>query len=385
MSDLPRHPAIDRRAFRLPRLGLSLFASLAFFARPTDTIAATTDWFGDLRLRYEADWDSQNAAGVARADRQRGRVRLRGGFRHTTDSGWTWSARARTGSPRSQQSPHLTFAADNGGSDDFDVVADQYYLGYQQGAGSFWLGRNNLPFWKQNEFGWDDDVTPAGVAGTYEFAQSARRLTVAAGAFALPDGGNDFHGSMVAGQLKVSQPLESGALIFASSFKVINGTDGARHLLNRNGARDYLLGELNAQWQVSAGDHPLVLGADFFGNFADYDPADVAPFPAADGDETLGWVVSARWGRLRDPGDWRFDYYLAHIEAFAVNAAFAQDDWVRWGNGPQTEGTNARGHEFRVSYVPAPRMNIVARLYLVEAITSSQDGKRFRLDFNWSF
>ena len=107
--------------------------------------------------------------------------------------------------------------------------------------------------------------------------------------------------------------------------------------------------------------------------------------PAADGDETLGWVVSARWGRLRDPGDWRFDYYLAHIEAFAVNAAFAQDDWVRWGNGPQTEGTNARGHEVRVSYEPAPRMNIVARLYLVEAITSSQDGKRFRLDFNWSF
>ena len=30
-------------------------------------------------------------------------------------------------------------------------------------------------------------------------------------------------------------------------------------------------------------------------------------------------------------------------------------------------------------------MNIMARLYLVEAITSDQDGIRFRVDFNYKF
>jgi hypothetical protein len=29
------------------------------------------------------------------------------------------------------------------------------------------------------------------------------------------------------------------------------------------------------------------------------------------------------------------------------------------------------------------RISLLARLYLVEAITTSQDGNRFRLDLNW--
>jgi hypothetical protein len=31
------------------------------------------------------------------------------------------------------------------------------------------------------------------------------------------------------------------------------------------------------------------------------------------------------------------------------------------------------------------KINILARLYLVDAITSIQDGKRFRIDFNYAF
>src|SRR5690606_58123 len=108
-------------------------------------------WSGDLRLRYENDWDSQNASGTPRTDRQRGRVRLRGAVTYDFSENWSIGARARTGSHRSQQSPHLTFAADNGGNDDVEIVADRYFLQYRGNGSTLWVGRNSLPFWKQNE------------------------------------------------------------------------------------------------------------------------------------------------------------------------------------------------------------------------------------------
>jgi hypothetical protein len=38
-----------------------------------------------------------------------------------------------------------------------------------------------------------------------------------------------------------------------------------------------------------------------------------------------------------------------------------------------------------VGYAFSKTLNVMARLYLVEAITTEQDGSRFRLDLNWRF
>ncbi len=75
--------------------------------------------------------------------------------------------------------------------------------------------------------------------------------------------------------------------------------------------------------------------------------------------------------------------WLLLREICAVNASYAQDDWVRFGSGTQTAGTDIEGHEIRLGYALSKRISLLARLYLVEAITTSQDGNRFRLDLNW--
>jgi hypothetical protein len=54
---------------------------------------------------------------------------------------------------------------------------------------------------------------------------------------------------------------------------------------------------------------------------------------------TDGYVFSARYGSTSSRGDWLAAYYYARIESLAVIASYAQDDWVRWGNGPQTESS----------------------------------------------
>ena len=254
-------------------------------------------FYGDLRLRFEADWDSQNAAGVERDDRNRGRLRARAGFNYKVSDAWSFGSRIRTGSSRSQQSPHLTFAADDGLRDDLDFVADRYFIQFKQDAFTGWAGRNTSPFWQQNELFWDEDVTPTGLAGTYDVKRGEGTLST----------------------------------------------------------------------------------------FQNYDAADVAPFPASDDDETFGFVLSASLGQLKKKHDWQVAYFYSHIETFAFNASYAQDDWVRFGNGPQTAGSDFEGHEVRLAYALSKNINVMARVYLVEAITTVQDGNRFRIDLNWKF
>ncbi len=372
-----------------------LFAAAILLATLSSSQAATgLDWldhntnltfYGDVRLRYEVDWDSQGAAGVMRDDRNRARLRARLGFNYQLAEEWSVGARVRTGNSRSQQSPHLTFAADDGPRDNLDFVADRYFVQFKQSGFTVWGGRNTTPFWQQNELFWDEDVTPTGLAGAYDMRLGAGNLTATAGAFYLPDGGYDLNGQMLSGQLKYSLPVKPSQFTLAAGFHFMNGESGANNLRNRNGARDYLIGVGSAQWSIPIKGIPFALGADVFKNFKNYSAAEVAPLSAANTDETLGYVFSVQLGQLKQKHDWLVAYYYAHIETFAVNASYAQDDWVRFGSGTQTDSSDFEGHEVRLGYALSKNINLMARLFLVDAITTIQDAKRFRVDLNWKF
>ncbi len=341
---------------------------------------------GDLRLRYEWDWDSQNAAGVARTDRDRARFRARASLGYKFSNEWSFGARARTGNPLSQQSPHLTFSASDDITDDFAVRLDRYYLQFKQGPLTVWGGRNTTPFWQQNEMFWDEDVTPTGVAVTYESKLASGTLTSTGGAFALPDGMTKLNGNLIGGQLKYSPKLASGQLTLAGGLYSFDGKRGAANLRNRNGVRGYTIGVLSAQWSTPTGTgQPFVLGLDLIKNFEDYSATDALPFAAGQANETAGYVFSALYGQLKNPHDWQVGYYYAHIETLAVNASYSQDDWARFGNATQSDVTDFKGHEFRATYVITKSLNLGARLFFVDAITSIQNAKRFRIDLNWKF
>ncbi len=393
--------ALSSRSFRSPSaiispiwLALVFLVAGALTGRPASGLATGLNWidsntnltfYGDLRLRYELDWDSQNAAGVARDDRNRGRLRARVGFGYQLAEEWSIGARVRTGSSRSQQSPHLTFVGDDRVTDSVDFVADRYFVQYKRGGFTGWAGRNTTPFWQQNELFWDEDVTPTGLAGMYDWAAGKGKLTATAGAFYVPDGGYDLNGQLVAGQVKYTLPVQPWQLIVAGGVHYLHGEDGANNLRNRNGARDYAIGVAGVQWSIPLKKIPFTLGADLYHNFKNYTAAEVAPLPLANANQTLGYVLSAQWGQLKKRNDWLIGYYYAHIETFAVNASYAQDDWIRFGSGAQTDASDFEGHEIRAAYAVTKSINLMARLYLVKAITTRQDGKRFRVDLNWKF
>ena len=342
-------------------------------------------FYGDLRVRYELDWDSHTPSGSVRDDRNRGRLRARAGFGYQLSDAWSVGARVRTGNSDSQQSPHLTFASDDGVRDNLDFVIDRYFIQFKQGGFAGWAGRNMTPFWQQNELFWDEDVTLTGLAANYDLHVGKGNLSIIGGAFCLPDGGYEFNGQMYSGQIKYSQPVKVSQVTLAAGLNYLHGQSGAMNLRNQNGERDYLLGVASAQWGMPVKGIPFTLGADLFYNFLDYRAADVAPFPAADANETLGYVFSAQLGQLKKRNDWMVGYFYAHIETFAVNASYAQDDWFRFGNTTQTDASDFQGHEVRFGYALSKNINLVARVFLVEAITTHQDGNRARLDLNWKF
>jgi hypothetical protein len=379
-------------ALRVKSLALVSFATFVFsVAGQAATGIAWVDnntnltFYGDLRLRYEVDWDSQTATGALRDDRHRGRLRARAGLNYRFSDEWSAGVRVRTGDSRSQQSANLTFVTDDGARDELDFVVDRHFVQYKDNKFTGWVGRNLFPFWQQNELFWNDNATPTGVAASHDLAAGPGTLTGTAGAFYLPDGGYDLNGQMLAGQLKYVLPVKPSQFTVAVGAFYMHGEDGFTNLRNRNGQRDYMIGVANAQWSMPVKNIPITLGADLFYNFMEYDAADVAPFPAGDDDETLGYVLSVQAGQLKKQHDWLVAYYYAHIETFAVNASYAQDDWLRFGSGAQTDASDFEGHEFRIGYALSSNINVAGRLFFVEAITTEQDGSRFRFDLNWRF
>ncbi len=350
--------------------------------------------FADFRTRVETDWDSQNSSGASRDDRTRARIRARVGFTFSPTDRLTLGVRARTGSDDSHQSPHITVVDfDDNDTGDADVNLDKWFLKGQGKKWWGWVGRNSLPFWKQDEMFWDDDATPAGLAGGYRSGLGeAGRLEVNVGYLSLPAGMQEFSGNLGLGQLVYSKPLAKGGLTAAVgvlSFDA-NPDDPDASLLG-NGLRDYTVWIASVQGTLKPGNRKLTFGADVIHNAEDYSDTDpLSPgspeqFTFDNRDETDGVVFLVKLGGVKEKGDWLAGYYYSRIETLAVNGSYAQDDWVRWGSATESRGTNMKGHELRFAYGLSKSSNLVFRLYLVEAITTPEDGNRFRADWNVKF
>jgi hypothetical protein len=346
---------------------------------------------GDFRARMEQDWDSQAADGTARVDRLRARIRARLGLTYDATKTFTFGLRLRSGSDGSQQSPHITILDfDDNPTGDAHFNFEHAYLRARRGGFEAWVGRNSLPAWKPNELFWDDDVMPAGIGLTYGKKVGERgRLTLNGGYFAPPAGMKAFTGNMAMGQAVFATQTAGGLglTLAGGGFGIdANPADPSGDLLRLgNGDRDYTIWVGNLQARFNLGGRPLAAGVDYMTNTEDYSASDADAYTRLHRDETDGYDAYVTWGGTAKKNDWLVGVWYSHIEALAVNGSFAQDDWVRWGSATQTDGSDQKGFEVRGAVALGQGQTIMGRLFLVEAISSVQDGKRFRLDYNIGF
>lgn len=359
--------------------------------------AETLQLIGEARVRYESDYDSRNAAGVPRDDRQRMRVRARLGLRYLPTENLLFQVRARTGPEFSQQSTNITIADFSGGdTGDFSAVVEQWFMQLKSGSVQTWLGRNQFPFWthNNNEMFWSNNATIAGGFASYRIPDTLPEIELRGGYFGLPDGAYDIAGSMGAGQAIMSfNPVSGWTFQGSAGLFVMNGADNSRYLLDGNGTRDYKIGIFS--WQVDKAvpanafqiDY-VRIGGDLIYNFESYASDDPDPVTASFENDRTGIVASLYTGRhgvAGNKGRWHAGYKYAYIEKLAINASYAQSDWTRWGINRQEVNSNIKGHEFEARYWLTNNVNLRARLYLVDAITTVEDGNRFRLDLYYNF
>jgi hypothetical protein len=352
--------------------------------------------YGDFRLRIEQDWDSRRGDGTEHDDRLRLRFRLRLGLALNLSDRLSARAQVRSGPHDSQQSPHITiYDFDGGPNGPYQFNFDYWYLSYDSGAFKAWAGRNELSFLHQDDLFLIDNITFAGVGGSYRHALGQGAITWNANYVALPAGMRGFSGTSFIGQVAYERDWDAvGFTAAAGVFASWADPDdpAGELLLTENNTRDYDLLNLQVQFRSNALGHPLRLGVDYSRNFQDYSDAPAGSFSDFHQDHLDGYVVEALWGKSGNAGDWRVGYYYSHLEALAANSSYIEDDWARWGSSIQARLTNMKGSEFRVLYTISPTQNIFARLFFVDAInllepgdTALEDGKRFRIEYNIAF
>ncbi|MCA9295741.1 MAG: putative porin, partial [Phycisphaerales bacterium] len=323
-------------------------------------------FYGDLRLRWESDWDSRMPNGVKREDRDRFRLRARLGIKFDFSPSLSFDARIRTGDNNSQQSPHITIWQDNGDEgDQHDITLDRAYLRLKlNDQTTITGGRTGLLLWKPNEMFWDDDVYVDGAGISHAFgANSAWKLT--AQVALLPDGDAslslDERSPMAAIQLRRDITCGVNELTLAQSFLFIEDNSHAFNAVNDD--MNSLFSYTNAQYTINKGSSvPVKIGADIMFNLQ-HGPAGDHP------DDRFGFDAYVSAGRYRDPGDWTLGYAFARIERWSVPRFLAQDDWVRWGSATQTRSSDFYGHELSAGYVLADNVKLLGRLFVADAIT----------------
>lgn len=352
---------------------------------PTAAFYAT----GDVRLRLEEDWDSKTASGSRRPDRGRARIRVRlRGTARVADK-LTLGAGLRTGNEGSQQNANVTFLDFNGNRRDPGALAlDSYYARFSFGRLTGTAGRFDLPFFTQNEYFWDGDIKPLGAALGINLAQkNAVKISITGGAFRLPVGLSKFFGSLYAGQLVATriskrEKLDVAAGLFA--FRADADNSIAAHLLENNGTCDYDILAVSIRHISQLGLTPLVIGGDFFRNLKSYENS-TDPLTRAHAGERTGYVLSISFGDASEVGHLQIGYRLSSIELLAVNNSYAHDDLARFGTATQSRLSGISGHDIYANYGLSDRLMLGARAMFVKNLTTSENGKRARLDLVYSF
>ena len=354
------------------------------------------DVYGDFRVRIESDWGTSEPDGAELEGRTRARVRARLGVTFSPDDHVTLGLRVRTGLIEGQQIANITiYDFDGNNTGDADFLFDKWFLQYSIGGLSAWIGRNSIPYWKQNQLSWDDDVIPVGLGANYDAPLGGGSLQFNGGLFSLPAGMQAFSGRLLLGQIAYDREIGGLGLTAAAGVLAIaaDTADPDRLIyLDENGDRDYTTWQLSAQARMEAWAIPLRLGLDVIFNTQNYDDAPPGSFTAFHSDEDVGYALYVMLGNAGEPGDWQLGYSYARIETFAVNNSFAQDDWVRWGTAEQIRNSNFNGHGFHGMVTLPARFSAVVRVYVVEGITlrsptstQLEDGNRLRFDVNYHF
>jgi hypothetical protein len=209
-------------------------------------------------------------------------------------------------------------------------------------SGSNWFA-NYAGLWVEERGADDDSIMLGGQFGYRRMLDEGLRLTLGASYYDYLD--------------------TQGRTPFWDGEAVGNRVDAAGNYLN-----DFNLGELFAELNLTPGERPVTLFADYVVN-TEADEADV------------GFAIGASLGEVTRPGTWRIGYSYQDLEADAVIGTFTDSDW---GGG----GSDATGHVVEFNYGFRERLVFGFRYFLNERgadVDNEHDYNRLQADVQFNY
>lgn len=353
-----------------------------------DSIFSRIEQEGDFRFRIEQDWNSRRSDGTFRTNRTRLRYRLRTGLKYSQDW-YSFGFRIRTGDLRKQQDPQLTLGT---AFEEFGTLPLGFEKVYFKGnikQFSFWLGKYDFSFERNNELFWSDNVYPEGVYGSYVFPirnDVVQSVAINAGHYIIGASGAGFDADEYVQGIQAHMKLLNERLeLFPSFYRFRNidyipdnvFTPSLDYSIFHVGSRVTLLPKSAFKFEL-----------DWYYNVEDY--ASDVNIPDALKNEKTGFVAGLKWGETKKKNDYFFSLTYAYLERFSALDYMAQNDWARWDysdfNSPDGRLTNMNGFEFVAAYAINKNAKLVMKVYQVNQLVRmgafEENGSRVRLDLD---
>lgn len=303
---------------------------------------------GDLRLRYQGDYDDDDARA-----RNSAQVRGRIGATYAINDRITLGTRLVTGD---EDDPNSTDVQLSNWNDDLHVSLDLAYARINFGDLSLYGGKIPQPF-ARTDLVWDGDVNPQGVSGVYQRRLASGASLRASGLFFIVD--EDVAGpdsTMAGAQIGFDSPelgdfrFEVSAAYYDYTLGSVVGADDGDFRTNLRRADGSYLSDFNlgnflvgATWTGLGPRWPVRFTGDYVKNFG------------AETSRDTGYSMDLGIGRVSQPHDWRVTYGYSVAETDAVLAAFSHDNIGI--------GTNYELHALTLDYVLMPKTLLSAWWY----------------------
>ncbi|MHC4121365.1 MAG: putative porin [Planctomycetota bacterium] len=244
-------------------------------------------------------------------------------------------------------------------------------------------GKMKFPFYRvvKNELMMDNDVNPEGLAVNYVMDISdADQLFLSGGGFWVDEDSSGADTSLWGAQTYLKHKLSKPDYVLAGASFYDYGNIQGRTALSRTWSSANTFFGNTAD---TSSDPAGVYASDFdifeaFGEYGfNYGTMPMALFGSwmqnvvASTNEDTGWLVGARFNKIKDPGSWEFTYDYRDIDADAVVGGFTESDFV-------ASRTDSRGHRFVAKYQIAKPLQAAVTYYHAKDTSNPAGNLNFR-------
>jgi hypothetical protein len=331
---------------------------------------------GDLRYRHDHE-DKQDSSGDWMTGRDRERIRARLKVEAAVNDEWDAILRIATGS---DETPISTNQDLTDGFSKKNLWLDQAYFNWHPVAGGLNVlgGKMENPFYRvgRNELIWDVDLNPEGLAGQISKPlNDADRLFFNGGGFWVDEDSAGADTSLWGAQTYVKHDLGNSDYVLGGvTYLDYGNLKGHADLKSTWGSSDFFGN--TSSGGVYASDY------DIFEVFAEYGfkglGMPMAVFGSwlqnvvASTNEDTGWMLGAKFNKVKDPGSWELSYDYRELDADAVVGGLIESDFV-------DSSTNVRGHRFVFAYQLAKNLQSGLTYYHAQDTSNERDPDSRRL------